>query len=39
MSSKKLEEQILPSGADNIYIRMLVDNKLVGNVFGTRWGL
>lgn len=37
MSSKKLKEQILPSGADNIYIRMLIDNKLVGNVFGTRW--
>jgi hypothetical protein len=37
MSSKKLEEQILPLGADNVYIRMLVDNELAGNVFGTRW--
>ena len=37
MSSKKLEEQVLPSGADNIYIRMLINSELAGNVFGTRW--
>jgi hypothetical protein len=37
MSSKKLMDQILPLGADNIYIRMLIDNELVGNVFATRW--
>jgi hypothetical protein len=37
MSPKKLKEQILPPDAENIYVRMLVDNKLVGNVFATRW--
>lgn len=37
MSPKKLKQQVLPSGADNIYIRMLIDNQLAGNVFGTRW--
>ncbi|KAI9819308.1 MAG: hypothetical protein M1827_007465 [Pycnora praestabilis] len=37
MSPRKLEEQVLPSGANNIYIRVLIDNDLAGNVFGTRW--
>lgn len=37
MSAKKLEEQVLPTGADNVYIRMSVNNELIGNVFGTRW--
>jgi GNAT superfamily N-acetyltransferase len=37
MSAKKLREQVLPDGANNIYIRVLIDGKLAGNVFGTRW--
>lgn len=37
MSSKKLREQVLPPGADNVYIRVNIDGELAGNVFGTRW--
>ena len=37
MSPEKLEEKILPPGTDNIYIRMQINNELVGNVFGARW--
>lgn len=39
MSPQKLKEQILPSkpGTKNIYIRMKIDDKLVGNVFATKW--
>ena len=37
MSPKNVISQILPPGADNIYVRALVDEELVGNVFGTHW--
>jgi len=39
MSPKKLIEQVLPSdpGANNTYIRIIIDGELAGNVFATRW--
>ncbi|KAF7933960.1 uncharacterized protein EAE98_003669 [Botrytis deweyae] len=37
MSSQRLITQILPLEAQNIYVRLLIDAKLVGNVFATRW--
>lgn len=37
MSAKRLREQILPTGADSVYIRIMAAGQLVGNVFGTRW--
>ena len=37
MSPKRLRQQILPSDADNIYIRIRCDDELIGNVFATRW--
>ncbi|KPI45758.1 uncharacterized protein AB675_866 [Cyphellophora attinorum] len=37
MSSIRLKQQCLPPGADNIYIRAVKGEKLVGNVFATRW--
>jgi len=39
MSPKKLKEQILPAAAEakNIYVRILINGNLAGNVFGTRW--
>ena len=37
MSPKVLQEQCVPTGAHTIYIRMLVNDVLVGHVFATRW--
>lgn len=37
MSAKRLREQILPSRADSVYIRIMAAGQLVANVFGTRW--
>lgn len=37
-SLSKLKQQILPlgEGVENTYVRMVVDNTLVGNVFATK---
>jgi hypothetical protein len=41
MSAKKLREQIFPAASAeacmNTYVRGLLDDELVGNVFATRW--
>ncbi|TGO19076.1 hypothetical protein BTUL_0006g01120 [Botrytis tulipae] len=37
MSSERLITQILPPKVQNIYVRLLVDGNLAGNVFATRW--
>ena len=39
MSAKKLREQVLPAGAEhtNVYVRLLINNQLAGNVLATRW--
>jgi hypothetical protein len=37
ISPTRLKNDILPPNAKNTYIRLLVDDELAGNVFGTRW--
>jgi hypothetical protein len=37
MSLKFLKEQVLPTGAENTYVRLLLNGEVAGNAFGTRW--
>lgn len=37
MSAAHLRRQILPDHGDNFYVRAMLGNELVGNVFATRY--
>jgi ribosomal protein S18 acetylase RimI-like enzyme len=39
MSAANLRRQILPDHGDNSYVRAMVGNELVGNVFATRYDI